>query len=443
MSATATPNKRIRQIAILLASVDAATAQQLLLHLPTETAKAVRGMAGKLGAVSAEEKTRIVNEFRKAATGAGSLVAESAPMANTAQIESPPTTIGDQPDAATTRSNVARHTDSVQHPKWGEISVASLLNFLRDERPAVIAVVVSQLEPAFAVQILQELPSATNRAVLQRMSTLGDVDATAMASIEEYLSERLEEYQQIYRSQAENRRRMDALLAAAPTALREQWQAAFDEDDADEATSGDAKTQVNSAPTSTSDGEANSEKIHEPALAAVNDVQDSFEPSSAAQSLENDSSDSAATILPFPRNPRDAASTKPPSSQANSSSYFVGANLADADHAEQVDEPPAAQRVDSSFIRLDFDALLDLQTEQLAAILSEPDSQTVLLALAGATPKFMQRFYSMLRSEDAHALRTRLSKLGTINLRDVDNAQLELLDLAERFLPETIQRQAA
>lgn len=442
MSATATPNKRIRQIAILLSSVDASTARQLLLHLPTETAKAVRGMAGKLGAVSAEEKRRIVNEFRKAAASGRPLVTDAV-----ASQETPPS----RPTAASTTATAEQvatsastdqspsRSDSVQHPKWGEISVAGLLNFLRDERPAVIAVVVSQLEPAFAVQILQDLPSATNRAVLQRMATLGDVDAAAMASIEEYLSERLEEYQQIYRSQTENRRRMDALLAAAPTALREQWQAALSEDATAEPATQEQSTTPETTNASPSGNGADSKGAPEPALAAVSSVEDSFEPSTGLRSQVDDTDDKAATILPFPSAPNHTAPSETQSAQDIWSNSYVGASFSDVVSDERLE----AQQVDSSFIRLDFDSLLSLKTEQLAAILSEPDSQTVLLALAGATPTFMQRFYSMLRPQDADALRGRLSSIGAINLRDVDNAQLELLDLAERFLPKAPQRQAA
>lgn len=397
MPATASANKRVRQIAILLSSVDSTTARQLLLHLPTETARQVRAMAGKLGPISPEEKRRILADFQRTAT-ANANTQPSTPNApqnysnQTAGDRDAYRTEADQSDLLRDYSSMgyagdagypdSRDNTQLTETKWGSLNADGLLKFLRGERSAVIAVVVSQLPPKLAVQVLQDLPQNTNRAVLQRMAGLGDIDAEALSSIEEYLSERLAEYQKTVRSETENRTRMNALLAAAPMALREQWQSVLD------GTENETTETQQAAPTPKPIEESPETGFSDAASLAAQQTQDTLE-------LQQ------ANILPFPGRPEE---TEP-----------------------AISEPAP---IDSSLIRLEFETLLEKPPHVLARILSEPASQTVLLALAGATPNFMQRFYEMLRPEDAIALRARLADIGAINLRDIDSAQQELIEFA-------------
>lgn len=54
----------------------------------------------------------------------------------------------------------------------------------------------------------------------------------------------------------------------------------------------------------------------------------------------------------------------------------------------------------------------------------------MLLALAGASPEFMKRFYRMLDRQDAKTLETRLQRIGVIQLHDVDEAQRRIVENA-------------
>lgn len=60
---TATMSDRLRQIAILISSVDSSAARQILLQLPTDTARQIRHLSTRLGEVSAEEKRRVLIDF--------------------------------------------------------------------------------------------------------------------------------------------------------------------------------------------------------------------------------------------------------------------------------------------------------------------------------------------------------------------------------------------
>ncbi|MEZ6074466.1 MAG: hypothetical protein R3C56_01970 [Pirellulaceae bacterium] len=93
----------------------------------------------------------------------------------------------------------------------------------RNERPAVTAVVISQLAPADTVDVLQRLPPEISREVLLRLSRLQEIDPEAMQAIDEHLSQRLEEYQHHIQSELDNTRRIQSLLAAAPPACAREW----------------------------------------------------------------------------------------------------------------------------------------------------------------------------------------------------------------------------
>lgn len=80
----------------------------------------------------------------------------------------------------------------------------------------------------------------------------------------------------------------------------------------------------------------------------------------------------------------------------------------------------------------DLDDLLDLPRTLLAEVMNGCDSETVLLALAGASPRFIERFYSILQPADAQQIERRLKSIGGLKLSDIDQAQVRLLQAAER-----------
>jgi flagellar motor switch protein FliG len=87
-------------------------------------------------------------------------------------------------------------------------------------------------------------------------------------------------------------------------------------------------------------------------------------------------------------------------------------------------------------MQIEFEQILHLPPWMLAELLSNTDSQVVLLALAGATPQFMKRFMNMLDRRDARALQNRLQQIGSIRLRDVDDAQRQIVENAARWTQE-------
>ena len=240
----------IRRIAVLVASVDSATARQLLLHLPTSVAKHVRRALQNLGPISAAERQRILTEFQTTAAKQNQVLANEAMAAPVAPLSMNSVEGGlntnhihkhSQADFSSLAEHSERygsplhpaHTESISasqsaspensQPSWKLMDIRALSHFLRGERATLIAVVINQLSPGTGVALLQQLPANMHREVLQAIANLQDIDNQAMQSIEEHLAERLKDYKQQVESESKGTRRVAALLAAAPPELQETW----------------------------------------------------------------------------------------------------------------------------------------------------------------------------------------------------------------------------
>lgn len=400
---TATMPDRLRQIAILISSVDSAAARQILLQLPTETARQIRQLASRLGEVTAEEKRRILSEFQRTAmssmgssidrtaarpTNQGNLAPGNGASVKTAGASD--AYFSGQPMAAAMDVGQVGQTpsldteqpvsgESVTRPAWTRLSTAALVRFVREERVAVTAVVISQLEPVVAVEVLQHLQTETRREVLLRLSDLQEIDPEAMQTIDDHLSQRLHEYQHQIQSELANTRRIESLLAAAPPEIRSDWAALL----------GDVRPQLTPAVAEgrVAEGPSN--------LAQVA----SLDRGDSAERTQSTVADHEADILPFRRSGDETSK-------------------------------PRDTAADRLLTQWEFEQILLLPATALAHLLSSTDSQTVLLALAGASPEFMKQFYRKLNRHDAKTLETRLQRIGPIQLRDVDTAQRKIVDNA-------------
>ncbi|MCA9132538.1 MAG: hypothetical protein KDA45_05275, partial [Planctomycetales bacterium] len=307
------------------------------------------------------------------------------------------------PDAASANDEPSPHSTAA----WTTLSTAALVRFVRDERPAVTAVVISQLPPSAAVEVLQQLPTAVSHEVLQRLSGMQEIDPEAMAAIDEHLAQRLGEYQHRVESELENSRRIRSLLDAAPPQLRQQWSQLLSPDGAESSSAdGGSAAEPTQANAATSTTQKSTTKSAFPSAVDIVDFADFGPPSASMASGQFPAAPGVSPpegpdILPFPQ---DAGQR-------------------------------ARREFDRSMVQFEFEQILDLPPHTLAALLSATDSPTVLLALAGASPEFMHRFYRMLDRRDAQILRARLQKIGALQLREIDEAQQRIAEYAAHLLP--------
>jgi flagellar motor switch protein FliG len=77
-----------------------------------------------------------------------------------------------------------------------------------------------------------------------------------------------------------------------------------------------------------------------------------------------------------------------------------------------------------------FEELSRLSNAELALVFRESDSKLTLLALAGATPAFVDRLLKQLPTREAKSLRRRMEQLGPLRLSDIAEAQATIAKVA-------------
>lgn len=433
--ATTVLDNRLRQIAILVASVDSASARHLLLNLPTEIARKVRTMAAEMGPIPPEERRALMTELQKHQGGSTSAQAGQTKATHPSPTESPmATSVAESVWANWSReesipvdiTRIPQEHADLNAPAWTRLSVEALLRFVRHERPTVIAVILQQLPASQAAAVLQRLPRSVSRECLRCLGSLQEIDSEAMQTIDEHLSQRLSEYRHKIETEVENARRINQLLAAAPPELKDQWASWIRPDvfvnDHRTATKAPAQSTQGVAPASTRPMKALPEENTTPSQ-PTNLLLDQIY--RHASITTNDSSSVRQVEWPstVPFQPQEATSSR-------------------ARHAQVAADVPSSSlpQVPRS---IDLELILTLSPEKLASLLSSLDSQTVLLALAGASPQFMNRFRAMLEPVDAKALDDRIRGIGPLQLRDVDRAQDRVIEAYRSMLGSTGLRLSA
>lgn len=457
MSTTAPLDKQLRKIAILISSVDAEAAQQLLLQLPSETAVRVRALTNQLGVVSHEERSGILSEVRQlsASPNQSRIAAARDSQRSRERLPSPegvgsganfenrepslPGTMVEPPDARP--SSASQSTSDPRSNAWSELSVDGIVRVLRKERPLIIAVVISQLPAERAVVVLTQL-SEISCDIMACLSRLKEIPPSIKQEIDEYLTTRLGEQAPEVESETESDERIRSLLDNAPTDLRIPWQRAVAQ----------ASGAIPERSKHTLDGPEHS-PLHALGQSALRRRTESLPTSFPSGPAETNATTFAADSNPpaplthasdgveIPESPRETehsyASNLLDLERIDSLNYcMVSGDLMDTVPAApcppwQTAEHPSVGRSTQASARHPFEKLLELPRDQLAKLFQQSDSETVLLALAGASPEFMRRFQSMIESEDYRQLDARIKRLGPMKIRDIDEAQNRLVELSQ------------
>jgi flagellar motor switch protein FliG len=78
---------------------------------------------------------------------------------------------------------------AIELARW--LTPAALIPLIKDEHPQAIAVMLVQLDPQVAAEVLHALPQDAQTAVVHRVATLGPVSAEAFAMLEALLEQRI------------------------------------------------------------------------------------------------------------------------------------------------------------------------------------------------------------------------------------------------------------
>lgn len=499
MSAAALNPDRLRQMAILVSIVDTAAAHELLSRLPADTSQKVLSALSNLGEVSEEEKSEVLQLVQSEQFGLGPSPADStdaeAPSDSTEDIdEEIGKLLEDDEDLAGDPNSI-----------WAQLDRNSIVEFLRHERPAVIAVVLSQLSATVAVRVLQELGPTTSGDAMRCLARMHDVDDATRESLDNYIKERLGEAQLDVLPVPKFSKRVAAMLKMASPEWRETWQTAIHEprtirviDEAPEAARGRqeqlAAPRESQLPTPRPDSQLRPipgtiVQLEEPPQKGArsapnpNTNVDAYQEILARRELEKSQNQSAESHAIDPNNPAEslaalapqqvqdlgvfststvdlagapanANSKKParvdtvdvsrqksiapettPADQLAHSHASNSSQHTPADSMVSIPFPQQSGRhvVDRTFLQMEFEKVLSLSPTMLAELLGSVSPETVLLALAGAPPKWMKRFYKMLNRKDAKSLEQKLRSIGALKISDIDLAQSQIVDRANEL----------
>lgn len=212
-SPTAPP---IRKVAILLASLDAEAADEILRQLDADTVTQVRHCLADLHDVDRDEQEQVIAEFlggRRMAQAAAVEVDDSLARR-----------LADPGDSASIEPVV--HPTTTYFP-WSSLPARTLARCLAEERPQIVAVVLAHLPPAQAAEVLHALPAPLQSDVLPRLARVTSVPPELLNDIAQAIESRLSALERLDPCDPPGQTAVRAILEAADEKSREQWRASL------------------------------------------------------------------------------------------------------------------------------------------------------------------------------------------------------------------------
>jgi len=455
-------DQRIRHVAIVLQSLDAATSRGLLGQLPPAQSKLVRQAMVRLGTVTPQERESAFQSVQ-GLLSAANIKPETSPQnpqANlspaAALLASQQAAIADQvyfsPEAIEHGSfepnqlNVGLNAQNfASGGNWRHMPAEALSEILQGERPIVIATVMNQVSVERATAIAQSLPMQVAAATLAALPHLHMTDAAVLDDIQLELERKIGQYQTPKQASTEGLAKLQAILASMPNGDQENWTRAvaqsnpmlaakmgwsfLDQLQKPASVKPNVVSEYSKAmqPTAARMGDS---AYQQPVSAVVSSPvvtlsQDPPKPYNTTRSGNNDDIFDESMILPFAQNSQRT-------SKATESNSSNSTKLADAE-TKQV-TATASSPTDDANRQKAMEDLLKLSDKDFVAVLHACQPQNVLLALSGATKAFLTRVERLMPTKDVKRLRERLNGLGPIQLRDVDAAQVLISETATKLL---------
>ncbi|MBL0318909.1 MAG: flagellar motor switch protein FliG [Alphaproteobacteria bacterium] len=167
--------------AIVLMTIDESNLSKIFSLMDQEEIKEISSIMATLGTVQPDVVERLIIEFTNSVTATLSFVGN---MQNTERLLNK-VLVGDQVSAIMEeiRGPAGRNT----WDKLGNINEEVLANYLKNEYPQTIALIMSKIQPAHAAKVLSALPETLTFDVIQRMLTMEPVQKEVLDGIEKTL----------------------------------------------------------------------------------------------------------------------------------------------------------------------------------------------------------------------------------------------------------------
>ncbi len=374
----------LRKAAILIDSLDQESADAVLEKMPCEFADSIRRAVLELASVDSLEREGVLRELGgcETPTAAGDVELDESLAEKLASD-------GDELDGV--------YESTPEDPAAIPFSFLSgaptdvLSEYLADEHPQAVSVVLAHLPPRQAAELLRCLPAERKRDVLNRLARLDGMDTEVIRDLEQGLR---------------------VLLASRSCRAQEQQ------------TAGLAAVE---AILEAADDEQRGELIghlapREHAPAASNQAAGSDAGCWSASHPTDQVYHSRVPATQYQQRVGNllAALSTPPRASGGSS----GGN------------DPSDSRFNKPEMALEFDDFVNLNDTALARVFRAAAPQVTLVALCGASRDLVNRILGSLPLREARSLRGQIEQLGPTRLRDIESAQLQLAELARQMADE-------
>lgn len=406
-------DEAIRKAAVLLAGLDAESSAALLKDLPAEHTARIREALPRLGAISAEERDRVIAEFFQQGFGGDTGAAGTANPIGPARDETGgvemdeslarkieagigPIDDADAGGAALDLPVADSNTASVAGDRRFDFlltaAVAELAEFLGSQPAEIIGAALSRMPPPRAARLVPRLPANVQGTVLSHLAVGESPDLDSRDELQERLAAAIE--------RRLNSPTRPAGLAAVEAILN--------------AAEGDARSALLTALAAEDRG-----LLHRLGYPLT--------PSADAAADELHAADAA-----FADSHEAARESHRPAFTANSPAAL---RLFDPDNARVASAASSsavcAKKPSAAAVR--FHDLIELDDASLAKVFGAADPQVALMALAGAGRELVDRMLRRLPAKEAKALSRRLQQISPVRLSDLEAAQEHLAGLATQL----------
>ncbi len=383
----------LRRVAIVLSSLPAAVAAGLLGSIAPDSKQAVRRAMRSLDDVDPLELRRAFQAFKISVEQQHRATQTAGPQApiNEASIDQPLSSpasgsrvvSGDsiRRHAATGdyTANATRQVNEATTPMsfLEDVDDGMLLQLLRGEHPQTVALVLASISPATAGRVLPQLDARTQTETLSRIGRIQEFPDTAIEEVADHFRKRILE-QTNNDNQRPGRTALDAILAAMPEHARQV-----------------AGSQVRAA----------AETVSWPAAADF--------PTAEAPQHE------------LMHKLRLAEHTRPPARSAGPLPPNRSTTQQSASQIDASQQSPVRSNSTQPFDSTDSIArhLEQLTPADLCQALGQVDTRIAVLALCGVPNATAESALSLLPKAEARRVRSAMISLGSLNLRDIDDAK--------------------
>jgi flagellar motor switch protein FliG len=218
MTSMTSSNQGIRKAAILVASLDRATADAMLKRLDPEQARRVRQAVVDLGRIDSREQRGVIEQFVRS----GSAPPETYPPgvelddSLARKLATPPARLapGQPPPSVPAGSRPFRFLQEAEGEKLARV--------LAGERPQTIALVLSHLPCEQAGGVLCRLPARLQVDVIYRLVNLEETDPQILQEVEGALQSRLSQQVHMQRRRVAGLEAVAGILEASGNHVAEQ-----------------------------------------------------------------------------------------------------------------------------------------------------------------------------------------------------------------------------